>query len=78
MIKSQTELELTRLQLRNMEEAVSALMDQSASMHPSQLALQLEGPMEMVRRLRAEIDEFLGIRRAALLLDPECASATDD
>jgi hypothetical protein len=55
---------------------MAELMKQAGTMHPSQLALQLQGPMEMVRRLRAEIDEYLGIKRAAALLDAQCADAT--
>jgi hypothetical protein len=77
MVRNQTDLEQTRHQLQGMEEAVAELMNQSDSMHPSQLSLLLEGPMEMVRRLRAEIDEYLGIERAAALLDAQCADASD-
>jgi hypothetical protein len=43
-------------------------MREADSMHPTQLSLQLEGPMEMIRQLRAEIDEYLGIKRAEELL----------
>lgn len=68
MIKTPEGLEQTRDQLRSMEEVVSHLMGSADQMHPTQLALQLEGPIEMVRRLRAEIDEYLGIRRAEELL----------
>lgn len=77
MIRDQTDLEQTRRQLQSMEEAVAELMDQADSLHPSQLTLLLEGPMEMVRRLRAEIDEYHGINRAAELLKPHCADASD-
>lgn len=68
MIKSQQELEQTRRLLQGMEEAVADLMRSAGQMHPTQLSLELEGPMELVRRFRAEIDEYLGIRRAEELL----------
>jgi len=68
MIQSPEELEQTREHLRGMEEAVADLMRSADRMHPTQLSLLLEGPMEMVRRLRGEIDEYLGIRRAEELL----------
>ena len=76
MIKSRAGLEQTRRQLKNMEDVVANLMSEADSMHPSQLSLLLEGPMEMVRRLRSEIDEYLGIQRAKALLRPKRAKAS--
>ena len=76
MIKSRAGLEQTRRQLKNMEDVVANLMSEAESMHHSQLALLLEGPMEMVRRLRSEIDEYLGIQRAKALLRPKRAKAS--
>jgi hypothetical protein len=68
MIENHVGLEQARRQLQNMEEVVAELMREADSMHPTQLSLQLEGPMEMIRQLRAEIDEYLGIKRAEELL----------
>jgi hypothetical protein len=68
MIKTPEGLEQTRKLLRSMEEVVAHLMRSADQMHPTQLALLLEGPVDMIRRLRAEIDEYLGIRRAEELL----------
>lgn len=68
MIENQAGLEQARRQLQSMEEVVAELMRASNSIHPSQLSLQLEAPMEVIRQLRAEIDEYLGIRRAEELL----------
>jgi hypothetical protein len=68
MIENDAGLEQARRQLQNMEELVADLMRQADSMHPTQLSLQLEGPMEMIRQLRAETDEYLGIKRAEELL----------
>ncbi len=74
MIKTPAGLEQTRKLLYSMEGAVANLLQSGDRMHPTQLALMLEGPMDMVRRLRADIDEYLGIRRAKELLR---ASAID-
>lgn len=68
MIENRAGLEQARRQLQSMEEVVAELMRASNSMHPSQLSLQLEGPIEVIRQLRAEIDEYLGIKRAEELL----------
>ena len=51
-----------------MEEVVVELLRQSDTMHPSQLALLLEGPMDVIEHLRGEIDELLGIETARELL----------
>src|SRR5688500_2466153 len=61
LIVNRDGLEQGRNQLQRMEDAICRLMSESDQMHPSQLALQLEGPLDMVDRLRAEIDDFLGI-----------------
>ena len=51
-----------------MEEVVGELLRQPFTMHPSQLALQFEGPMDVIEHLRGEIDEYLGIEKARELL----------
>ncbi len=68
MIENQAALTQAREQLRNMEEVVAELLRQADTMHPSQLALQLEGPMDVIEHLRGEIDEYLGIEKARELL----------
>ena len=68
MIENSAGLQQARRQLQNMEEVVAELMRSAQSVHPSQLSLQLEGPIEVIRQLRAEIDEHLGIKRAEELL----------
>lgn len=68
MIENQIGLAQTREQLRNMEEIVAELLHQSDTLHPSQLALLLEGPMDVIEHLRGEIDEYLGIKKARDLL----------
>ena len=68
MIEDAAALTQARQQLRNMEEVVADLLRQAETMHPSQLALRLEGPMDVIEHLRGEIDEYLGIQQARDLL----------
>lgn len=68
MIENQAALNQAREQLRNMEEVVADLLRQADTMHPSQLALLLESPMDVIEHLRGEIDEYLGIEKARELL----------
>ena len=68
MIEDAAALTQARQQLRNMEAVVADLLRQAETMHPSQLALQLEGPMDVIEHLRGEIDEYLGIQKARDLL----------
>ena len=68
MIKDAATLTQARQQLQSMEEVVAELLRQAETMHPSQLALQLEGPMDVIEHLRGEIDEYLGIQKARDLL----------
>ena len=68
MIENQGGLTQAREQLHNMEEVVVELLRQSGTMHPSQLALLLEGPMDVIEHLRSEIDEYLGIEKARELV----------
>ena len=58
----------TRQQSRNMEEVVAELLRRAETMHPSQSALQLEGPMDVIEHLRGEISESLGIQKSRGLL----------
>ena len=68
MIENSARLARAWQQLRNMEEVVAELWRQASAMHPSQLALPLEGPMDVIEHLHGEIDEFLGIEKARELL----------
>ena len=68
MIEDAATLTQARQQLQNMEEVVAELLRQAETMHPSQLALQLEGPISVIEHLRSEIDEYLGIQNARDLL----------
>ena len=68
MIQNQAGLAQAREQLCNMEEVVAELLRLADTVHASQLALQLEGPMDVIEHLRGEIDEYLGIEKARELL----------
>ena len=68
MIESQDGLIQAREQLGRMEEVVAELWRDADKMHPSQLALLLEGPMDLIEHLHGEIDEYLGIEKARELL----------
>lgn len=73
MINDALSLAQARQQLERMEEVVASLLRDSGQMHPSQLALQLEGPMDVIEHLHREIDEYLGIQRARTLLEAQAA-----
>ncbi len=68
MIESQAGLIQAREQLGRMEEVVAELWRDGDKIHPSQLALLLEGPMDLIEHLHGEIDEYLGIEKARELL----------
>jgi|GEM_PF-4828397 len=71
MINDAISLAQARQQLERMEEVVASLLRDSGQMHSSQLALQLEGPMDVIEHLHGEIDEYLGIQRARALLEAQ-------
>lgn len=68
MIENQSGLIQAREQLGRMEEVVAELLRDANKIHPSQLTLLLEGPMDLIEHLRGEIDEYLGIEKARELL----------
>ncbi len=68
MIENQAGLTQAREQLGRMVEVVAELWRDADKVHPSQLALLLEGPMDLIEHLHGEIDEYLGIEKARELL----------
>ena len=68
MMENAAGLAQTRQQLRNMEEVVAELWQPASTRHSSQLALQWEGPLDVIEHLPGEIDEYLGIEKARELL----------
>ena len=61
MIQNDEQLKRTQEALALVEHALASIRSGRASMHPSQFALMVEGPIEDIRRLRREIDEYLGL-----------------
>lgn len=68
MIEDAVSLAQSRAELQRMEEVVSGLLRDGARWHPDQLALLLEGPLDVIDQLRREIDEYLGLQTARRLL----------
>ncbi|MBY0527592.1 MAG: hypothetical protein K2R98_29615 [Gemmataceae bacterium] len=61
MIQDDAQLERTKEALTHLERAMAALHRDRASIHPDRLALMAEPILEDLRRLRAEIDEYIGV-----------------
>ena len=61
MIQNDEQLKATQEALALMEHALAAIRSRRSSMHPSQFAVMTEGPVENIRRLRRQIDEYLGL-----------------
>ena len=61
MIQNDEQLKRTQGALALVEHTLAAIRDKRSSMHPSQFALMAEGPIEDIRRLRRQIDEYLGL-----------------
>lgn len=61
MIQTDAGLRQTIEQLHRMYEILAELRAEMSSTNPTHFKLFSEGPIEQIRRLRAEIDEYLGI-----------------
>ena len=61
MIQNDEQLKGTQEALAIVEHMVAAIRRKKSSMHPSQFRVMVEGPIEDIRRLRREIDEYLGL-----------------
>lgn len=61
MIKTEAGLKLTIEQLNRMYEVLDELRRRMATTNPVQFQLFAEGPIDEIRKLRHEIDEYLGI-----------------
>ena len=61
MIQNDEQLKTTQGALTLVEHALAAIRSRESSMHPSQFAVMVEGPIEDIRRLRRQIDEYLGL-----------------
>ena len=61
MIQNDYQLKGTQEALAIMELALAHLRREKSSMHPSKYAVMAEGPIEHIRQLRRQIDEYLGL-----------------
>jgi uncharacterized membrane protein YccC len=65
MIRNEQHLEVTRRQLTLIEEALEALRRDVQPKNERNFAVLSEGYVEMIDKLRAEIDEYLGQLQSA-------------
>ena len=61
MIQNDEQLKPTQEALACMERALASLNRERPAMHPSRFALEAEGPIDEIWRLRRQIDEYLGL-----------------
>jgi hypothetical protein len=66
MIENEAGFRQTIEQLERMYRVVAELQSRMGKTNPTQFELFAEGPVEQIRRLRREIDEYLGIEEAAV------------
>ncbi len=64
MITSDAGLQQSIEQLERMYRVVRELRSRMGRTNPAQFQLFAEGPIEEIRRLRRDIDEYLGIQEA--------------
>ena len=61
MIRNEQQLRQTQEALMDLEASLAALKQRQAAIHPDQYALMAEPVVEHIRRLRAEIDDYIGM-----------------
>ena len=66
MIANDSELNQSLEQLNRMYRAVAELRSRLGSVNSAQFQLLAEGPVEEIRRLRNDIDAYLGVAAAAV------------
>ena len=64
MITSDAGLQQSIEQLERMYRVIRDLRSRMGQTNPAQFQLFAEGPIEEIRRLRRDIDEYLGIQEA--------------
>jgi len=64
MIASAEQFDQTFCQLQRMYRALAALRAEVLPANPKLFALMAEGPMEDIRRLQADIDDYTGFAQA--------------
>jgi len=71
MIQNEQQLRQTQEALRDLEMSLAALNRQKPMIHPDRYLLMAEPVVEHIRRLRAEIDAYIGIANVAVGATPE-------
>lgn len=71
MINSDAALEKNLQLIQSMYQAIVALKRDIAPQNFTNYLILAEGPIEQIRRLRAEIDEYLGIQEAVAAAERE-------
>jgi len=62
MIRTHEGFEQTQKALALAEQALACLIREKPSLHPTRFAVMAEGDIDMIWRLRREIDEYLGVK----------------
>jgi hypothetical protein len=75
MIENEQQLRQTQEALRDLETSLAALNRQKSAIHPERFALMAEPVAEHIRRLRAEIDSFIGMTDVAVGATPQGESS---
>ena len=76
MIENDDQMRRTAEQMLRMYIALSDLRQRLLPVNKRNYEIFAEGPIEEIRRLRAEIDEYLGLNEPAAAIEPaERASA---
>jgi hypothetical protein len=70
MIRNDEQLQRTRAALLHVEASLASLHRQKADIHPDRFALMAEPVLDQMQRLRADIDEYLGVTAVAQAIVP--------
>ena len=77
MIHTDVQLDSTRLALAKLETAMADLHKQKGKMHPDRYRMQSEPIVDEIRRLRGEIDEYVGVTEALREINGNPQSASN-
>ena len=69
MITTDDGLARTREALIDLESILASLVRKKAGMHPSQFAITADPVVDHIRRLRAEIEEYIGLPVATAAIE---------
>jgi hypothetical protein len=78
MIQNDDQLQVTRNALLNLDASMAALHRKKADIHPDRYALMVEPILDHIRRLRAEIDDYIGLSAAAKEVVPAPPASRSD